>query len=224
MSAIVVFGAGGRAGRAVLAEAVDRGHHVTAVVREPARHPGLRSDRVTVVRGDVTDLAATSSIPRGHDAVVNAVTPASSPEALAALGDLDDRYFAKTVDVLLAGLATAGVARFVTIGLFANLLDDHGRLVLDDPAAFPASLRPFALAHTAGLDRLRSADTDVDWLMLTPPPGLDPAGPRTGRYRTGGDTLPRPVSAHLSYADLAVAALDEIESPRHHRTRISVSD
>ncbi|MBC6463481.1 flavin reductase, partial [Actinomadura sp. HBU206391] len=53
---------------------------------------------------------------------------------------------------------------------------------------------------------------------------LDPAGPRTGRYRVGGDTPPEPVSAHLSYADLAVAVLDEIETPRHHRTRVSVSD
>ena len=79
--------------------------------------------------------------------------------------------------------------------------------------------RALQVAHTAGLDRLRAAGARVDWLVLTPPAALDPAGPRLGRYRTGGDTAP---ATGLSYADLAVAVLDEIESPRHHRTRVSV--
>ncbi|GAA3213302.1 NAD(P)-dependent oxidoreductase [Dactylosporangium siamense] len=219
MGGIVIFGAGGRAGRAITAEARHRGHQVTAVVRDPERHPGLAADGVTVVRGDVRDTGATSSIPRGHAAVVSAVTPASGPEAVADLGRLDERFFVDGVDALLEGLPRAGVHRLVLIGLFANLLGAGGRPVLDDPAAFPARLRPFALAHTAGLDRLRAAHTEVDWLMLTPPAGLDPAGPRLGRYRTGGDTAP---STGLTYADLAVAVLDEIETPAHHRTRISV--
>lgn len=109
----------------------------------------------------------------------------------------------------------------VLIGLFANLHDEHGRLVLDDPTSFPIHLRPFGLSHTAGLERLRDADTTVDWLMLTPPAMLDVAAPRTGRYRTGGN---RPGSASLPYAGLAVAVIDEIETPRHHRTRTSVFD
>lgn len=219
MGGIVIFGAGGRAGRAITAEARHRGHQVTAAVRDPDRHPDLAAAGVTVVRGDVRDVDATSSIPRGHAAVVSTVTPASSPAALAGLGPLDERFFADGVDALLEGLPRAGVRRLVLIGLFANLLGADGRPVLDDPAAFPAQLRPFALSHTAGLDRLRAADTEVDWLMLTPPAGLDPAGPRLGRYRTGGDTAP---PTGLSYADLAVAVLDEIDAPAHHRTRISV--
>ncbi len=222
MGGIVIFGAGGRAGRAIAAEARHRGHQVTAVVRDPARHAGLAADGVRLARGDVRDPAATSTIPRGHDAVVSAVTPAAGPEALAALGPLQERFFVDGVDALLGGLPEAGVQRLVLIGLFANLLGADGRPVLDDPAAFPAHLRPFALSHTAGLERLRAAGgSEVDWLMLTPPAGLDPAGPRTGRYRTGGDTAP---ATGLSYADLAVAVLDEIEAPTHHRTRVAVFD
>jgi putative NADH-flavin reductase len=57
--------------------------------------------------------------------------------------------------------------------------------------------------------------------MLTPPALLEPDGPRTGRYQVGGETRPQ-ASARLSYADLAVAMIDEIETPRHCRTRVSV--
>ncbi|MEV4510130.1 NAD(P)H-binding protein [Dactylosporangium sp. NPDC049525] len=219
MGGIAIFGAGGRAGRAVTAEALHRGHQVTAVVRDPGRHADLATAGVDVVQGDVRDPAATATIPRGHAAVVSAVTPFSSPEALARSA-LDERFFVDGVEALLDGLPKAGVRRLVLIGLFANLLGVDGRPVLEDPAAFPAQLRPFALSHTAGLDRLRAAGpSDVDWLMLTPPAGLDPAGPRLGRYRTGGDAAP---ATGLSYADLAVAVLDEIETPTHHRTRVSV--
>lgn len=222
MDSIVIFGAGGRAGRAIATEARSRGVRVTAVVRDPAKHQDLNTDGVRVRAGDVRDADAVASLARGHDAAVSAVTPASSPQALADLGELDQRYFADAAQALLAGLPRAGVARLVVIGLFANLLDASGRPVYDDPAAFPAFLRSFALAHTAGLDTLRAADTGVDWLVLTPPAGLDPAGPRTGRYRLGGDTVP--VSASLSYADLAVAVLDEVVSATKHRTRVAVSD
>ncbi|HUR02085.1 MAG TPA: hypothetical protein VM347_06085 [Nonomuraea sp.] len=58
--------------------------------------------------------------------------------------------------------------------------------------------------------------------MLTPPALLERGGPRTGGYQIGGETVPQSTSAHLSYADLAVAVIDEIDTPRHHRTRISI--
>jgi hypothetical protein len=177
-----------------------------------------------VVRGNVTDVQAISSISRGHDAVINTVTPISVGQSL---DSLDGQFFVKTTDALLQGLTDAGVPRLLLIGLFANLKDDRGRLLMDDPSAFPTELRPFALAHAAGLTRIRAADTTIDWLMLTPPALLQPEGPRTGRYRLGGETLPQPQHAetsHLSYADLAVAVIDEIESPRHHRTRVSIFD
>ncbi|MEV0154709.1 NAD(P)H-binding protein [Micromonospora sp. NPDC050686] len=217
MSSIAIFGAGGRAGRAVAAEAHRRGHRVTAVVRDPGKHPGITS----AVRGDVTDPRSVATIVPGHDAVVNAVSPASGPEALATL-DFDPDFFVKAADALLDGLSQAGVLRLVVIGLFASLKNPDGRLLLDDPAVLPVELRPFALAHTAGLDRLQAAETVVDWLMLTPPAALRPDAPRTGRYQIGGEHPPDQEVAHLSYADLAVATVDEIEAPRHHRTRVSV--
>ena len=218
MTSIVIFGAGGRAGRAVTAEAQRRGIQVTAVVRDPAKYQLTGR----VVRGNVLDAGSVASLATGHDAVVNAVSPASGPEDLKNLDPgILDKFHVTAADALLDGLASAGVPRLIVIGLFANLVGADGGLVLDDPAQLPAEFRRFAAAHTAGLERLRAADTPVDWLMLTPPAQLDAAAPRTGRYRTGGETVS---GVTLSYADLAVAVIDEIETPRHHRTRISVFD
>lgn len=95
---------------------------------------------------------------------------------------------------------------------------------MDDPGRFPPETRPFARAHLAGLERLRAADTEVDWLVLTPPALLDAAGPRTGRYRIEGEFVARPGPLGLSYVDLAVALIDEIESPPLHRAHVSVFD
>ncbi|MER7005321.1 NAD(P)H-binding protein [Dactylosporangium sp. NPDC000555] len=217
---IAVFGAGGRAGRAVTAEAVLRGHEVSALVRRVPPHAGLASPSVTVTRADVTDPGEVARAAAGCAALVSAVTPASSPEALARLDasgtDYAD-YFANAAAALLA----ARPARLVVIGLFATLRTPGGGLVLDDPSAFPSSLRPYALAHLAGLRRLESGPADVDWAALTPTAGLRHEGARTGRYRLGGETVPAE-DATLSYVDLAVAVLDEIESPTVHRRRASV--
>ncbi|MEV5172862.1 NAD(P)H-binding protein [Streptomyces flaveolus] len=222
MSGIVVFGAGGRAGRAVTAEARARGYAVTAVVRDPAGYPDLEAEGVTVVRGDVTDPRSVTGTAAGHTGAVHAVSPFSGPEQ--GFDTLDPEFFVKAADALLDGLTVAGVGRLVAVGLGANLLGPEGRPVMDDPVAFPPELRPFALAHTAGLHRLRErGDGPVDWVMLTPAGHLEHGGTRTGRYRIGGERLPGDgPEPWLSYADLAVAVVDEIEEPVRHRTRVSV--
>lgn len=60
-------------------------------------------------------------------------------------------------------------------------------------------------------------DAPPHWLMLTPPALLGSDEGRTGRYRIGGEGVPETPSAHLSYADLAVAQVDEAEKPALHR-------
>ncbi|MFC7640343.1 NAD(P)-dependent oxidoreductase [Streptosporangium lutulentum] len=135
------------------------------------------------MQGDVTDAERISSIVRGHKAVIHAVTPFNGPEQ--GFADLDPEFFVKAADALLHSLAETGVPRLLVVGLFANLKDADGRPVMDDPSVFPAEIRPFAAAHTAGLDRLKAQDAVVDWLMLTPPARLEWDGLRTGRYRLG---------------------------------------
>ncbi|WP_370938899.1 NAD(P)-dependent oxidoreductase [Amycolatopsis sp. cg13] len=203
MSKIVIFGAGGRAGRQAVAEARRRGHDVTAVVRDPARYPDLAD----AVAGDVTNAADVSALAAGHDAVINAA-------AVYGEGTDPHAFFTDAAHALVTGLPQA---RLVAVGLSALLPAADGTSVLD---AIPAEFRPFCLAHAAGLEVLRAEGTELDWVYVSPVGDFDHDGERTGRYEIGehGD-----LSAKISYADFAVALLDEIEHPRHLRVHLAVA-
>jgi putative NADH-flavin reductase len=215
VSKIVVFGAGGRAGRRAVAEATARGHQVTAVVRDPRQHPELAGTGTAVVAGDVTRPDSVAEVAAGHDAAVHAAARLNVPA---------ETFFPAAARGLLDGLARAGVGRLVAIGIGTVLETAPGVAVHDDPG-FPAEGRAFSLGHAAGLAALRGADTGIDWVVLAPPPiVLDDEAARTGRYRTGGTgILPMDDAAPFSYADLAVALIDEIEIPKHHRALIAVA-
>ncbi|MEV4617492.1 NAD(P)H-binding protein [Asanoa sp. NPDC049573] len=206
MSSIIVFGAGGRAGRRVVAEARRRGHRVTAVVR--TRHSDLDG---TVVSGDVTDGASVAALAAGHDAAVNAAARLDVPAG---------EFFAAAARALTSGLAAAGVPRLVGIGIGTTLEVAPG-VPLHDSPEFPAEHRAFSLGHAAQVEVLRAAD--LDWVLLVPPPTLlDDTTGGTGTYRTGaGQVLPAGTTL-FPYADLAVAVVDEIDRPRHHRTIVAV--
>jgi putative NADH-flavin reductase len=207
VSKIIVFGAGGRAGRRVCAEAAARGHRVTAVVRDPGRYPDLDA-----VAGDVTSADGVAALAAGHDVAVHAAARLDVPAA---------DFFPAAARALAGGLARAGVGRLVTIGIGSTLETAPGVAVHDAPD-YPAEYRPFSLGHAAQTEVLRAAGPDLDWVLLVPPPTLlDADAGRTGRYRTGG---PAVLSMDtLSYADLAVAVVDELESPRHHREIVAVA-
>jgi hypothetical protein len=216
MSKIVIFGAGGRAGSDTVSEAVARGHQVTAVVREPTKHLHLDGDGVSLVAGDVTEADSVALTAAGHDAAINAAVRLDVPSR---------EFFTGAAHALLNGLGRAGVGRLVLVGIGTMLETAPGVMVHDAPG-FPAEGREFSLGHAAELDVFRDADTEVDWLVLAPPPVvLDHDAPRTGRYRVGGGQVLSggDGSASFSYADLAVALVDEIETPKHHRTLAAVA-
>lgn len=210
---ITVFGAAGNVGRRVVAEAVTRGHEVTAVVRDPARATGLPS--ATVIRtGDAADPRTVTALAAGQDLVVSATRPAPGREP----------ELAAVTRALLTGLHATGV-RLLLVGGAAGLTvpGTGGTMVVDAPG-FPPSLRPIALACNEQLDACRTTGFDVDWAYLSPPALLEP-GVRTGRFRLGTDELivdADGVSA-LSMEDFAVALLDEAERPKHHRARFTAA-
>ncbi|WP_169981178.1 MULTISPECIES: NAD(P)H-binding protein [unclassified Microbispora] len=212
MSAIVVFGAGGRAGRAVVREARDRGHRVTAVVRDPAAYadregrPSLEAD--DVVAGDVTDADAIARVAAGHQAAVNAAADLAAPPM---------EFFPAAARALLGGLERAGVRRLIAVGLATGLRTAAGTLLMDTPG-YPQEYREFYLGHEAGDAVLREAVTPVDWLVISPSGDFDHDGVRTGGYRVA----PGDAGSRISYPDLAVAVLDEAERPRHHRVHLGV--
>ncbi|MFJ9516908.1 NAD(P)-dependent oxidoreductase [Kitasatospora sp. NPDC101801] len=204
MSSIIVFGAAGRAGRAITAEARLRGHRVTAVVRDPAAHPSAAADGA-LTAGDVTDPAVVARLAAGHDAAV-----------VAAYAPVPD-FFATASAALIEGLTLAGVPRLLSVGLASVLPTASGVLLMDAPG-YPQEYREFYLAHATGTEVLRTAPDPLDWLVLSPSGDFDHQGGRTGGYVFA----PAAAGDRISYPDLAVAVLDEIDRPAHHRTHLGV--
>nr|BFE66599.1 hypothetical protein GCM10020063_111250 [Dactylosporangium thailandense] len=145
MTKTVVFGAGGRAGRAVLEEARRRGVTATPVVRDPAKYPDLEQ----AVAGDVTDAALVARAAHGHDTAIVSVYSGNQHD------------YAAAMERLLEGLERAGVHRLFVVGLAPTL----GPL----PEDFPADWRPFVEARRAELAVLHRYDGPVDWVVVTPP-------------------------------------------------------
>src|SRR5437879_6339264 len=171
MSRIVIFGAGGRTGRRVIAEATHRNHQVTAVVRNPTQHPDLG---VPVVAGDATNPASVAAIAATHDAVISAIYRQDiAPEA----------FFTAAAKALLTGATAPEVPRLVAVSLGT---------VLPGAPTLPPEHQLFTDARKAELDTFQQADTAVDWLLIAPPPTmLDP----DGDYRAAAQTLDTPPEA-----------------------------
>ncbi|TWV32592.1 NAD-dependent epimerase/dehydratase family protein [Streptomyces misionensis] len=208
MGAIIVFGAGGRVGRAAVDEARRCGHRVTAVVRTPAGHPALTGAGVRLLAGDVTDADTVAALAAGQDAAVMA---AHDPGARA------DVFFPAAARALLDGLGRARVGRLVAVGLSAALETSEGTLLMDTPG-FPREYRAFSAGHAAGTAVLRACAGPPDWVVVSPAGDFDPAGARTGGYGLSGADP----AARVSFGDFAIALLDEIDAPRHHRVQTSV--
>lgn len=207
MGRIVVFGAGGRAGRAAVDEARRRGHQVTAVVRDPGGY-GAPVEGVRLTAGDVTDADGVARVAAGHDAAISAVyDPAAEPCA----------FYTAAAGALLDGLPRAWVDRLISVGL-ASVLPTEGGVALMDTPGYPQEYRSFFLAHAAGVRVLSTAATGVDWLVASPAGDFDHGGARTGRYRWAAADA----ASRVSYADFAVALLDEIDNPTRSRTHLGV--
>ena len=202
MGKIIIFGAGGRAGRTAAEEAVRRGHQVTLVVRDPAKYPDLAN----TVAGDITDGEAVARLVAGHDAVINAAVDLTPPY---------DPFFVAAARALVE----AGAGRLVVVGLASILENEDGELLMDTPG-YPQEYRSFYLGHEAFMDVLRQAPAEVDWVVLSPSGDFDHTGASTGAYRLA----PGRADSRVTYADFARAVLDEIDTPTHHRTHLGVEE
>ncbi|MGW7295517.1 NAD(P)-dependent oxidoreductase [Streptomyces xiamenensis] len=211
MTTTVIFGAGGRAGRAAVAEARRRGHEVRAVVRDPGRYAGPAGEGVRVVAGDVTDPATVARLVEGQDAVL-------ATAAVYGEGTDAGAFFPAAARALLAA---AGSRRLVVAGLAPLLPDPVTGVPVYEGPGFPAEYRPFVLAHRAGFEVLEADTTGVDWLCVSPAGDFDHGAGRSGRpYRVGPAAEP---ANRIPYPDFAVALLDEIERPAHRRTQLAIS-
>lgn len=207
MKRIAVVAANGKAGRLIVKEATDRGMDVTAFVRGENRTAAERA-----VARDIMDLTAEDLA--GFDAVVDAFgawTPETLPQHSATLAHLCDCVAGTDVRLLVVGGAGS---------LYVN--PEHTACVADGPD-FPDAFKPLAAAMAKALEELRARD-DVAWTYISPAGDFQAEGERTGAYILGGEelTLNEAGESVISYADYAIAMVDEIESGDHIRQRISV--
>lgn len=205
---IAVVAADGRVARKVITEAVNRGWDVTAFGRRDENS----GDAQTYVKKDILELA---------------------PEDLAGFDAVVDGFGAWTPDVLdqhtvtsqhLCDVLSGSDVRLVIVGgagsLYVN--PEHTAVVSDGPD-FPDEFKPLAAAQGAELAKLRTRD-DVKWTFISPAGDFQADGERTGAYILGGEelVLNERGESVISYADYAIALVDEIESGNHIRERISV--
>ncbi|EDY47338.1 NAD(P)-dependent oxidoreductase [Streptomyces clavuligerus] len=214
MAKIALFGANGTIGSRVLREALDRGHHVTAAVRNPSKiteqHPNL-----TVTTGDVLDPASVTAVAEGQDVVVSAVGGGDGPGHIATI--------APAAKSLVAGVRPLGgsAPRLIAVGGAGSLRTPDGKQVWD-AEGLPEFLLQIMHAHGDALDFYRSVD-DVRWTCLSPAGQIAP-GERTGTYRTALDDLVTDADgiSRISAEDYAVALVDEIEKANHIGERFTV--
>lgn len=204
---IAVVCANGKEGRLIVKEAVARGASVTAIVRGENR-----SAAENVMKKDLFDLTAADL--EGFDVVIDAFgawTPETLPQHSTSLKHLCD---------LVSGTET----RLLVVGGAGSLyVDPEHTVQVMDGADFPEMFKPLASSMGKALDVLRTR-TDVKWTYISPAGDFQADGIRTGKYILGGEelTLNARGESVISYADYAVAMVDEALNGNHIQQRISV--
>lgn len=214
MKNVVLIGASGFVGTAILNELLNRGHKVTAIVRDLAKvtasNPNLK-----VVQADVTDTDVLIEASKGKDAVISAYNP----------GWKNPNIYEETLKnypLIVDSVKKAGVERLLIVGGAGTLFYAPGKMVMDADDV-PAKLLPgIKSLGEFYLNTLRK-ENDIDWIFLSPAANMTP-GERTGKFRIGKDDLVVDVNgdSNISVEDYAVAMVDELEQQHHHKERFTI--
>lgn len=211
MSRIVVIGGTGYAGSHIVAEAARRGHTALSVARTAASD---RLEGVTYIEGSLLDVPGLVAEIQGAEVVILSVP------ARGEMAGLVRPAVAELVATLQPGTRIGVIG-----GAGGSLSAPGGPRVIDLPS-FTEEYKPEAFEAIGILEDLQAGDPPVDWFFVHPAGGFGMWNPgeRTGSYRDGGDVIVTDADGEsfISGADLAVAVLDEIESPQHSRERFTV--
>ncbi len=205
---ITVVCAAGKQGQKLVEEALNRGHNVKAVVRKKSAVPA----GAEVLEKDLFDLTLNDL--KDSDVVIDAFgawTEETLPQHSTSLKHLCDILSGTNIRLLIVGGAGS---------LYIN--PEHTLCVSDGPD-FPEIFKPLAAAMAKALVELRQRN-DVKWTYLSPAGDFQADGARTGRYILGGEelTLNSKGESMISYADYAIAMIDEAENGKHIQQRFSV--
>ena len=212
MKDIILIGASGFVGSAILEEALNRGHKVTALVRNPEKIQ-VKNENLTDLAVDATDVEALSKVVAGKDAVISAYNPGWGNPRL--YEEILENY-----PKIIEGVKKAGVQRLLVVG-GAGVLYVQPGVRLMDSGTLPAELMPAVRGEGVLFLNVLSKDNDIDWAYFAPPANLGNMGKgiRTGKYRLGTDTLlvDEKGDSFISVEDYAVAMIDELEQEAHHK-------
>lgn len=215
MKNVLLIGATGFVGSAILSELVARGHKVTAVARNTDKV--LKNANVTAVKADVADVEAIAKLAEGKDAIISAYNPGwTNPD----IKKLIETNYPK----ILQAAKQSGVGRLLIVGGAGTLFVKPGLRVVDSgaiPAEIMDGVRPLGDFY---LNTLTKED-GIDWVFLSPAGTFDEKGERTGKFRLGKDDLiidPKTGGSHISVQDYAVAMVNELETPQHHKERFTL--
>jgi len=203
---VVLYGATGNSGSSILQELVSRGHRVTAVARDTSKLPTA----VTAVQDDLSSVDKIASVIAGADVVISAYAPPpGDPDALLGVTERE-----------IQAVKLAGNARLIVVG-GAGLLEVAPGVSLIASGHLPEQYLPIAKAHQKALEILKKSD--VNWTYFSPGAYFVP-GERTGKFRLGTTTLivDAKGESRISFADYAIALVDEIEKPAHERGQMSI--
>ena len=214
MANVLLIGATGFVGSAVLNELVSRGHKVTAVARNVEKVE--KSELVDAVKEDVANVDAIAKLAEGKDAIISAYNPGWTNPDIAAL--ISENY-----PKILSAAKKSGVERLLIVGGAGTLFCAPGLRVVDSgaiPAEIMGGVRPLGDFY---LNTLMN-ENDIDWVFFSPAGVFDQEGKKTGNYRLGKDDLivDGEGNSHISVQDYADAMVNELEKPAHHKERFTI--
>jgi len=214
MNKIVLIGASGFVGSAILNEALNRGIQVTAIARNPESIK-ITNANLTIVGADVSCAAKVSELCKGADAVISAYNP----------GWTNPNIYDETLKVypqILAGVKQAGVKRLLIVGGAGTLFVAPGVRVVDT-GVIPAEIMGGVKSLGEFFLNTLMNEKEIDWVFFSPAGSLEP-GERTGVYRLGKDDLILNAEGQskISVQDYAKAMIDELENPQHHQERFTI--
>jgi NAD-dependent epimerase/dehydratase len=214
MKNVTLIGASGFVGTAILNELLNRGHKVTAIVRNPEK-VSVKNDNLNVVKANVADTEAVIEACKGKDAIISAYNP----------GWTNPNIYEETLrnyPLILESVKHSGVNRLLCVGGAGTLFCAPGLRVVDSGAIPEAIMGGVKSLGEFYLNTLMN-EHDIDWVFFSPAGTLEP-GERTGKFRLGKDDLivDADGNSHVSVEDYAVAMVDELEKPAHHFERFTI--
>ncbi len=214
MKKILLIGASGFVGSAILKEALYRDYKVTVVVRNPEKIT-LKSENLSVMKADVSSTETVAEICKGFNTVISAYNP----------GWTNPNIYDDTLAVypaILKGAIQAGVRRLLCVGGAGTLFCAPDLRVVDSGVISEDYLPGVKSLGKFYLDILCN-EKEIDWVFFSPAGNIAP-GERTGTFRLGKDDLivDKEGNSNISVEDYALAMIDEVEKEAHHQERFTI--